>query len=97
MANQTGHLWAIIEEWMDSRGPGVRASQRELARAVGVSHSTITDWKYARSLPKVPDLKQLAAVLQVPYERVLNATLIDHGYREPPAPPTTPPGESRSA
>lgn len=85
MARETGHLWAVIQEWMDAQP--YPPSQRKLATRIGVGHSTITDWKYARTLPAVEDLKALAAEIGVPYERVLNAALIDHGYRDAPAKP----------
>lgn len=83
MAEHTGYLWAVIQEWLDAQP--YAPSQRKLAGRIGVGHSTITDWKYARTLPAVDDLKALAEELRVPYERVLDAALIDHGYREPPA------------
>lgn len=82
MAKQTGHLWAVIQEWLDAQP--YPPSQRKLAGRIGVGHSTITDWKYARTLPAVADLKALASEIAVPYERVLNAALIDHGYRDAP-------------
>lgn len=83
MANEPGHLWAIIQEWMDAQP--YPPSQRKLAERIGVGHSTVSDWKYGRTWPAVRDLKALAVELGVPYERVLNAALVDHGYREPPA------------
>lgn len=82
MAKATGYLWAVIQEWLDAQP--YPPSQRKVAERIGVGHSTITDWKYARTMPAVDDLKALAAELAVPYERVLNAALIDQGYREPP-------------
>ena len=82
MSEQTGHLWAVIQEWLDAQV--YKPSQRRLADRIGVGHSTITDWKYARTQPSPGDLRALAQEIGVPYERVLNAALVDSGYREPP-------------
>lgn len=84
MTEQTGHLWAVIQEWQDAQ-PWKPPSQRELAERIGVSHSTVTDWKYARTFPNPRDLKELAKALRVPYERVLDAALQDADYRDPPS------------
>lgn len=92
MAKKAGYLWAVIQEWLDAQP--YPPSQRKLAARIDVGHSTITDWKYARTLPAVDDLKALAVELAVPYERVLNAALIDHGYRDAPNTPDEPDEQS---
>lgn len=81
MSNETGHLWAIVQEWLDAQV--FRVSQRQLAAHIGVGHSTLTDWKYARTTPSPGDLRALATAIGVPYDKVLDAALIDAGYREP--------------
>lgn len=80
MAEPTGELWAVIQEWIDAQP--YPPSQRKLATRIGVGHSTVTDWKYRRTLPAPEDLRALAIEIRVPYERVLDAALRDHGYRE---------------
>jgi transcriptional regulator with XRE-family HTH domain len=77
-----GHLWAIVEEWMDSMS--YPPSGRKLAQRIGVSHSALTGWKFGESFPSVANLHALAAEIGVPYERLLDAVLIDQGYRQPP-------------
>jgi transcriptional regulator with XRE-family HTH domain len=75
-----GHLWAVVEEWRDSiRWP---PSQRTIAKTINVSSSAFTDWKYGRGFPEPDSLHALAELMQVPYERVLDAVLKDRGYRE---------------
>lgn len=77
---RTGVLWAIIQEWMDAQH--YPPSQRKLADRVGVSASAVSDWKYREGFPNPDALRRLAAEIGVPYERVLDAVLIDRGYRE---------------
>lgn len=77
----TGRLWAIVQEWMDSIP--YPPSQRKLAGRLGVSASAVTDWKYGEGFPEPVHLKALASEIGVPYERVLDAVLIDRGYRTP--------------
>lgn len=78
---EPGYLWAVIQGWLDAqRYP---PSQRQLARAIGVSHGLITEWKYARAFAGPKALERLAEELRVPYEVVLDAALNDAGYRSP--------------
>lgn len=78
---QTGEVWALIQQWMDSIP--YPPSQRQLAAKLQVSPTTITDWKYGRGFPSPDNLRRLANEIGVPYERVLDAVLLDHGYRRP--------------
>lgn len=80
MTDRPGHMWALVQEWLDTftyRPP----SQRELAPRLGVSDSTLGDYKYARHLPPPAFVVRLAKEIQVPYEKVLDAVLKDRGYR----------------
>lgn len=76
-----GALWALVQAWMDSMP--YPPSQRKLAARLEVSASAVTDWKYGDGFPDPSSLRRLAAEIGVPYERVLDAVLIDRGYREP--------------
>lgn len=81
---QTGQLWRLVQDWMDSIP--YPPSQSRLAQGLGVSRSTLTDWKYGRGFPSPDNLRALAYEIGVPYERVLDAALRDRGYRtDPPA------------
>lgn len=80
-----GHLWAIVQEWMDSMP--YPPSQRKLAARVSVSPSALSEWKYGMGFPDPDALRRLAVEMAVPYERVLDAVLKDRGYREEEQPP----------
>ena len=84
-----GLLWALVQEWMDSIP--YPPSQRKLAARIRVSASAVSDWKYGSGFPEPAALKRLAAEIQVPYERVLDAVLKDRGYRTSPSPAPAPP------
>lgn len=77
---RTGHVWALIQEWMDAMP--YPPSQRKLAARLDVSPTTVSDWKYRESFPIPTLMHRLAAEIGVPYERVLDAFLKDHEYRE---------------
>lgn len=80
MTDRPGHVWGLIQEWLDTfryQPP----SQRELAKRLKVSNSSLGDYKYARSMPPPIFLVRLANEMQVPYEKVLDAVLQDRGYR----------------
>lgn len=79
---QTGQLWRLVREWMDSIA--YPPSQSRLAQRLEVSRSTLTDWKYGRGFPSPENLRALAREIGVPYERVLDAALRDRGYRDDP-------------
>lgn len=74
-----GHLWALVQEWMDSIP--YPPSQRRLATRLDISPSALSDWKYGEGFPAPDALRRLAAEIGVPYERVLDAVLRDRGYR----------------
>lgn len=81
MAKQPGFLWSVIREWLDADWNP--PSQNKLAARVGVSPSALSDYKYATHMPPPEFLENLAEQIRVPYERVLDAVLKDHGYRRP--------------
>lgn len=81
---RTGHLWKLIQDWMDATP--YPPSQRKLAKRLGVSPNKVTEWKYGEGFSSPAELRALAAEIGVPYERVLDAALRDRGYRDP-APP----------
>ena len=82
-AKVPGHLWAVVQEWLDSLGI-YKPSQRQLAGKIKVSASTLSSWKYGEAFPDPEPLRRLADEIGVPYERVLDAVLRDHGYRFTP-------------
>lgn len=79
MADQPGHLWRVIQSWLDV--VSFPPSQNKLAERLGVSGSALGDYKYGRHMPSPEFLEALAQVIAVPYETVLDAALRDAGYR----------------
>lgn len=79
MAKQPGHLWALIQAWLDADWNP--PSQNRLATRFGVSASSLGDYKYAEHMPGPAFVEKVAAEIQVPYETVLDAVLRDAGYR----------------
>lgn len=80
-----GHLWALVQAWMDSMPYPPR--QRKLAERIKVSPSVLSQWKYGDGFPNPENIKALAAEIGVPYEKMLDAVLKDQGYRATDEPP----------
>lgn len=78
-----GEVWRLIQEWLDVKQP-YAPSQRKLAGQLGVSSSTLSEWKYGRVLPGPAAVDRLAREIGTPYDTVLDAFLIDNGYRPRP-------------
>lgn len=78
MTKQTGHLWAVLEEWLNTLP--WKPSQNQLAERIGVSASTLGEWKYATRVPKPAHLEALARETHLPYDRLLDAVNRDRGY-----------------
>lgn len=78
---ETSHTWGLIQDWLDAQPWHI--SQAQLAKKIGVSTSLVTDWKYGRSVPNPENLRELAAVIEVSPERLIDAMLKDEGYRAP--------------
>lgn len=78
MSKKTGHLWGLIEDWMETLQ--FKPSQSQLAERVKVSRSTISEWKYGTSMPKPLALERLSDETRIPYRRLLAAAHLDAGY-----------------
>ena len=77
--NETpGHLWTLVEAWLDTLD--WPPSQRRIADHMGFSSSALTDWKYGRAVPDPDRLYRLAVLIHTPYRYVLDAVLKDQGY-----------------
>lgn len=76
-----GAFWDIIQTELDRERFDV--SDRKLARKLGVSPTTIANWRAGiRELPEVENLKAVADFSGRSYEDVLIAALADTGHAE---------------
>jgi len=72
-------LWHMIETHLDHYG----VTRAAFARKCGTQRQVVQNW-YDRptTLPRPEHLRAVAKVIGMPYETVLNAALVDAGYRE---------------
>lgn len=75
------HLWALVEEW--KRLSPYPANQRQLAKLVGVSRQTVTDWKLGYNRPTPDNLDRLSDVMRPIlgdgiHDQLLRATAKDY-------------------
>jgi transcriptional regulator with XRE-family HTH domain len=81
--SETSHLWAVIQAWLDVLPWPPK--QAQLAKRLGVSRQSVTDWKFGTSVPTPEHLKALAeemAPVAGPdvYDRLLEAMNRDQGF-----------------
>lgn len=58
-----------------------RPSLRKVAeQVVGVTPTTLTNWRQLRDMPEEKNLRALAQLTGVGYDEVLRAALLDAGY-----------------
>lgn len=65
-----------LNRWMDEqkaadpwgRGP----SQSDIAAALGVSSSTVSEWKYGDSVPTIENLRALAVFTRIPFAELVD-------------------------
>ncbi len=77
-----GHLYDLIQEHMDAQPYPVPA--RQVAKALGVTQTTLTNWRQPKKLIEREHLASIARVTGNPYNRVLDALLRDIGYLDAP-------------
>jgi transcriptional regulator with XRE-family HTH domain len=73
-----GELGRLIQAHIDRQR--YRVSKAAVADAVGVSRQTITNWMDGTVMPGSDNARRLAAAIEQPYSRVLDALLVDAGY-----------------
>jgi transcriptional regulator with XRE-family HTH domain len=84
-----GKLYDLIQEHIDSQQ--YPPSPRQVAKQLGVTQTTLSNWREPKQLIDKKHLLAIAQVTRNPYARVLDALLQDIGYRDAGAPPPTPP------
>ena len=88
-----GQLFDLIQGHIDAQPYDVTLAQ--VARKVGVSRQTISNWRSPTKLIDKEHLLALSKVTGVPYLRVLDALLQDIGYLTPQASKPEPPNAER--
>lgn len=74
-----GVFWEMIQAELDKERFAV--SDRQVARALDVSPSTIANWKAGlKALPKESSLRAVAGFVHAPYEDVLIVALSETGH-----------------
>ena len=73
-----GRLFELIQAHMDAQPYGV--SERQIAKNLGVSPTTLKNWRTPVKLIDREHLLAISRVTGVPYLRVLDALLEDIGY-----------------
>lgn len=76
-----GRLFDLIQAHVDAQA--YPPSERELARRLGVSPTTLANWREPKKLIAKKHLLAIANVTGNPYYRVLDALLQDIGYASP--------------
>ncbi|AFR47978.1 hypothetical protein KTR9_1338 [Gordonia sp. KTR9] len=76
---KTPALWSLIQAHLDEYG----VTDAEFARRMGVSPQTLNSWKKrgVRQLPSRDKLESVAELTRNTYAHVLDAALVDAGYR----------------
>lgn len=75
-----GRLWDIVQRHIDSAP--YPPSERQVAAKLGVSPTTLANWREPKKLPSRENLEAIAALAGVRYSVVLDAALYDTGYHE---------------
>lgn len=77
-----GKLFDLIQAHID--GQEYPPSERDVARKLGVSPTTLANWRNPKKLIDKEHLVSIAQVTGNPYIRVLDALLEDIEYIDPP-------------
>jgi len=76
-----GQLWDIVQTHIDSAP--YPPSLRQVAARLGVTATTLGNWRNPSDLPRRENLRALADLTGTPYDEVLRAALSDTGYLHP--------------
>jgi transcriptional regulator with XRE-family HTH domain len=75
-----GQLWDILQRHIDAAP--YPPSERQVAMRLGVSPTTLANWRDPKKLPSRENLQAIADLAGVRYSVVLDAALHDTGYHE---------------
>lgn len=78
MVEGVSELMKLVQAHLNKYG----VKEAEFARRIGTAPQTVANWKSrGTTLPSRRLLEGVAAVIGLPYQRVLDAALIDAGYQ----------------
>ena len=83
-----GKLYDLIQEHIDAQT--YPPTERQVAKQIGVTQTTLSNWREPRRLIAKEHLLAIARVTRNPYARVLDALLEDIGYKDAGASPPEP-------
>lgn len=75
-----GKLWELLQRHIDAAP--YPPSERQVAGRLGVSPTTLANWREPKKLPSRENLQAIADLVGVRYSVVLDAALYDTGYHE---------------
>ena len=76
----TTHLWGQIEQWLDQQM--FRPTQAQMADRLGVTRSSVSQWKFGQARPTPQNLRDLARLTRIPYLALREAVMFDLGYTD---------------
>jgi len=79
-SRRMGLLWDLIQRHIDAAP--YPPSERQVAAKLGVSPTTLANWRELKRLPSRESLRSIADLVGVRYAVVLDAALRDTGYHE---------------
>lgn len=71
------HVYDVLQRWIDSQK--IPPTQAQVARLLGVSRGTITNWK-TDTVPKPAQIDTIVERTGIPKQELLTAVLRDQGY-----------------
>ena len=75
-----GKLYGLIQEHIDAQQ--YPPSERQVAKELGVTQTTLSNWRQPKKLIDKAHLLAIARVTRNPYAVVLDALLEDIGYKD---------------
>lgn len=77
------HLWRVVQAWLNELP--FPPSQRQLAKALGVSPQTITNWRTGDTRPRPDNVRAIAEMMRLhvgpdAYDKLIYAVNQDQGY-----------------
>src|SRR5699024_10187725 len=76
----TTQLLGQIEHWLDHHM--LRPTQAQMADRLGVTGSSVSEWKFGQARPTPRNLRDLARLTRIPYLALREAVMLDLGYTD---------------